>query len=120
MIDEATGRRVLEQWLDAANSHDIERIVPLYAEDAEFVSPLATTLMNEPGGALRGVEAIRTYLARAMAAYPHLHLQLIDLTFGMASISPWYINHKGSRSSAYLEFDALGRITRHVNHYSRG
>ena len=43
-----------KQWIDAWNSHDLERILALYAEDAEMTSDKIPALGFDPSGTVRG------------------------------------------------------------------
>lgn len=47
-----------------------------------------------------------------------MNMQLIEAAVGASSITVWYANHRGTRTTAYLEFDAAGKIRRNVTHYS--
>jgi hypothetical protein len=58
-------------WMDAWNSHDAERIAAHYHPDVEYRSPFVARLTG--GGALLGRDALRDYIAAALAKYPDLH-----------------------------------------------
>ena len=106
------------RWLNAANNHDVNAIMTFYSEDAILESPVVTKLMNEPSGRIKGHEQIRKYFTEAMKAFPYMSLQMIDVAWGVASFSAWYVNQRGSRTSAYCEVDRNGKITKNVTHYN--
>jgi hypothetical protein len=108
-------RDLVTRWLEAANSHDIDRIMAFYAPDAVLESPVVVETLNEPSGRISGSKALRAYFSSGLAAY---RLLLVDVALGVSSINAWYVNQKGSRTSAYLEIGADGKITRNVTHYS--
>jgi ketosteroid isomerase-like protein len=66
------------EWIAAWNSHDLERILALYAEDAEMTSDKIQALGLEPTGTLRGKDSLRMYWSRAFQLLPNLHFDLID------------------------------------------
>lgn len=107
-----------KRWLDAANNHDVEAILTFYSSDAVLESPVVTKLMNEPSGRIQGQAALRSYFTQAFKAFPFMSLQMIDAAWGVSSVAAWYVNQRGSRTSAYLEVDAQGKITRNVTHYN--
>lgn len=104
----------VSRWLQAANSHDIDQIMAFYADDAELESPVVVDSLKEPTGRIKGAAAIRAYLGKSITSF---NLHLIESAWGVSSITAWYVNNKGTRTSAYLEISD-GKITRNVNHYS--
>lgn len=118
MLNATQAKDIASRWLQAANTHDIESIMAFYADDAVLESPVVVKLMNEPSGRIRGRDALRDYFTKGMSAYPHMSLHLIESAYGVSSITAWYVNHKGTRTTAYLELDGAGKILRNVTHYS--
>ena len=118
MLNALKAKDLATRWLQAANTHDIEKILSFYAQDAELESPVVVKLMNEPSGRIRGMDKLREYFTKGFAAYPHMSLHLIEAAWGLFSITAWYANHRGTRTSAYLELDASGKIRRNVSHYN--
>ncbi len=53
----ALGRR----WIEAWNSHDLERVLTLYAEDAEMTSDRIPVFGFGESGTLRGKANLRAY-----------------------------------------------------------
>jgi len=49
------------EWISAWNSHDLDRILTLYAEDAEMTSDRIQVLGLAASGTLRGKERLRMY-----------------------------------------------------------
>jgi len=65
-------------WVDAWNSHDLERVLSLYAEDTEMTSDRIPALGFAACGTLRGKESLRAYWSKALTLIPNLHFTLID------------------------------------------
>ena len=66
MIDRTWAEQFAKEWIDAWNSHDLDRILSHYVEDFEMSSPLIIELKKDPSGVLRGKTAI-------IVALPHAH-----------------------------------------------
>jgi ketosteroid isomerase-like protein len=60
-----------QDWIDAWNSHDLERILTHYDDQVLLVSPIALKLLNGDG-TVRGKAALREYFLRGLEAFPDL------------------------------------------------
>ena len=118
MSSAAWAKEFMGNWLAAANRRDVDTIMTLYARDAELESPIVVEVLNVPSGRIRGADNLRGYFTKAFASVPYFKYHLMDAAWGLSSLTCWYINHKGTRSIAYLEFDVTGKIRRHVNHFA--
>lgn len=118
MLNPNQAKDLVTRWLQAASSRDVAQIVSFYSADAELESPVVIQLMSVPSGRIRGQAALHDYFSKGIAAYPHMSMHLIEAAVGVSSVTVWYANHKGTRTSAYLEIDGAGKITRNVTHYS--
>lgn len=58
--------RFAQEWVDAWNSHDLERVLSHYADDFEMSSPYIAQIAGEPSGMLKGKPAIAAYWAHAL------------------------------------------------------
>ena len=98
------------EWIAAWNSHDLERVLALYAEDSEMTSDKIPTLGFDASGTLRGKDRIRTYWAKALTLLPDLHFELIDTYVSPDSIVVFYQNQRGAKICEYLRLNAAGKI----------
>ena len=98
------------EWISAWNSHDLQRILALYAEDAEMTSDRIQALGLEASGTLRGKERIRAYWGLALQRLPNLHFELIDIFVSPDSIVVFYQNERGAKICEYLRLNDEGRI----------
>src|ERR1700709_1976830 len=107
-------------WIAAWNTHDVERVLALYAEDSEMTSDLIPKLGFDPGGTQRGKDNIRTYWAKALGMIPDLHFELIDTYVSPDSLVVFYQNERGARICEYLRLNAEGKIVQgsanHLEH----
>jgi len=72
--------QIAHAWFDAFNSHDIEMLLALYAEDAEHYSPKLKLRQPETNGLIKGKPALRTWWTDAFTRLPQLHYKLLELT----------------------------------------
>jgi len=98
------------EWIAAWNSHDLERILALYAEDAEMTSDRIQALDLAASGTLRDKESLRMYWGKAFQLLPNLHFDLIDTYVSPDSVVVFYRNERGAQICEYLRLDARGKI----------
>lgn len=83
MIESSFAREFAENWIDAWNSHDLERIQSHYADGFTMVSPLIVTLVGEATGTLRGRKNTLDYWALVLNHFPDLKLELFEVLVGV-------------------------------------
>jgi uncharacterized protein (TIGR02246 family) len=98
------------QWVAAWNSHDLERVLALYAEDSEMTSDKIPALGFDSSGTLRGKARIRAYWAKALQLLPDLQFTLIDTYVSPDSIVVFYQNERGAKICEYLRLNEEGKI----------
>ena len=98
------------EWIAAWNSHDLERVLAMYAEDSEMTSDRIPALGFDPSGTLHGKDRIRAYWSLALQRLPNLHFELIDLYVSPDSVVVFYQNERGARVCEYLRVDGGGKI----------
>jgi len=72
--------KIAEQWFSAFNTHDIEKLLALYDEQAEHYSPKLKVRRPETGGLIKGKAALRDWWTDAFQRLPQLHYEVIHLT----------------------------------------
>lgn len=107
------------EWIEAWNSHDLERILSHYTHDFEMRSPVIIRIAGEPSGTLRGKAAVGAYWAKALAANPELHFELITALRGVRSIVLYYRGARGL-SAEVFEFEESGLVRRSFANYESG
>lgn len=116
-VSDDDARQFAREWIDAWNAHNLEEIVAHYATTATLISPIAARLLPDSGGQISGIEALRNYFARGLAAYPNLRFELIDVYRGLKSVVLLYRNQSGSTTAEFMEFDDEGKVVRVVANY---
>ena len=97
------------RWIDDWNSHDIERVLAHYADDAEFRSPMAERLTGD--GVVRGRDALRAYWGPALIQRPALHFTLKTAFAGHRSVAIHYGDELGRDVVETLVFNADGQAS---------
>nr|HEX4314680.1 nuclear transport factor 2 family protein [Kofleriaceae bacterium] len=113
-IDRAAALDLARRWCAAWNSHDLEQVYALYADDFEMRSPLIIERGFSPTGALRGKNAIRPYWGPGIAtAQPPLRFELVDAYGGVDTVAVHYRSLGRKVVVEVLELDpATGLIVR--------
>lgn len=116
MLDKAFADHFAADWIDAWNTHDLDRILSHYTDDFEMSSPVIIKVAGEPSGTLQGKEAVGSYWAKALQWIPDLHFELITTLVGVNSITLYYKSARGL-SAEVFHFNQDGKVTRAYAHY---
>ena len=73
-----THKHFSQEWIDAWNSHDLEKILSHYADDIVLTSPVAAKLCQDPSGIVKGKTALTAYFKKGLEVYPDLRFTLLD------------------------------------------
>ena len=105
-------REFAQDWVDAWNSHDLERILTHYDDEVLLISPIALKLLGGDG-TVRGKAALREYFLRGLEAFPDLRFNLIDALWGIETIVVYYINNvRGTKTAEVMLMNPAGKIRR--------
>ena len=99
-----------QRWIEAWNSHDLERILALYSDEAEMTSDKITLLGFDPTGTVHGKDRLRAYWRKGLDLLPDLHFTLIDVYVSPDSLVVFYQNERGAKICEYLRLNADGKI----------
>jgi SnoaL-like domain len=92
-----------QNWVDDWNSHDIERVLDHYSDNAEFRSPIAEQRTGD--GVVRGKERLRAYWEPAFTLRPALRFTLKKCFVGHRTIAIHYSDELGRDVVETLVFD---------------
>ncbi|HUL34476.1 MAG TPA: nuclear transport factor 2 family protein [Candidatus Eisenbacteria bacterium] len=110
--------RLANDWAEAWNAHDLDRIMAHYDDGVELISPVAAQLLGAVGGRVAGKSSLLAYFQRGLEAFPQLHFHLEEVLWGVNSVVLCYTNHKGTRTAEFMELSAAGTVIHVVAHYS--
>lgn len=118
MIEKAFAENFAADWIDAWNSHDLERILAHYADDFEMSSPVIVQIAGEPSGTLRGKVAVGDYWRKALGLIPDLRFELISVLVGVGSVTLYYKGARGRLAAEVFYFGPDGKVVRAFAHYA--
>ena len=73
-------KQIALKWFEAFNSHDLEKLLSLYDEDAIHYSPKLKIHQPDTNGWIKGKDTLRNWWADAFQRLPQLHYQVLKLT----------------------------------------
>ena len=112
-LQPAFAREFAQEWVEAWNSHDLERILAHYDEEVVLISPVALKLLNNGDGVVRGKTALREYFLRGIQAFPNRRFDLIEVLWGVETVVVYYGNNvRGSKSAEVMQLTVEGKIRR--------
>ena len=115
-MTELAAQHFARDWIEAWNSHDLERVLAHYEEDFEMSSPFIAAFAGEPSGRLRGKPAVLDYWKTALERLPDLRFELLEVFTGVHSLVIRYQGHKGPVAEVFI-FAPSGRILSASAHY---
>jgi hypothetical protein len=93
------------QWLAAWNAHDLDSLLKHFADDVVFTSPVATQLLPDSDGVIRGKDALRAYWTEGLRRIPDLRFELVGVYAGVETLVLNYRNQKGNLVNEVLRFE---------------
>lgn len=107
-----------QEWINAWNSHDLDRILNHYSEDVEVTSPMIKVALGLDSGTIKGKDHVRTYWQAALRKVPDLTFTLVDVTRSVESLALYYKSVMGKMAIETMFFDPQGKVCRVIAHYS--
>lgn len=99
-----TTEQIAHEWIDAFNAQDINRLVGLYAEDAEHFSPKLKVHKPETNGLVKGRPALHDWWQGAYHRLPTLYYKLQTVTASPERVFIEYIREvEGEEDMAVAE-----------------
>lgn len=109
-----------QEWCEAWNAHDVDRVLAHFDDDVIFTSPIAATLFPDSAGKVKGKAALRGYWEEALRRIPDLLFTVEHVFSGIDMIVIQYRNHKGVRVSEVLQFEGAKVIHGHGTYEAGG
>jgi hypothetical protein len=106
------------EWVQAWNSHDLERVLSHYDEAVTLISPRARLVLGVEDGAVHGKPALRDYIKRALEKVPDLTRTLDRVFSGVNSVVIEFHTSDGRHGAEFMDFGGDGRVMRVVAHYA--
>ena len=110
MLTPSHAEELARRWIEAWNSHDLERVLTLYDDDAEMVSPVIVRVGINAEGRLKGKDRLRAYWSTALQGHRDLKFKLLEAFASPDSVVVRYENERGKVMCEYLRLGSDGRI----------
>jgi steroid delta-isomerase len=104
--------RFAEDWIAAWNRRDLDAVLAHYADDAQFVSPVARAVVGRP--ALHNKQELAAYWRGALARITTLQVRLDHAAWDerrreLVVVYEASLNGERKRACEIMRFDAAGR-----------
>lgn len=90
---------IAHQWFDAFNAHDLEKLLSLYADDAQHYSPKLKLRQPETKGLIKGKEALRSWWRDSFERLPSLRYEPTKFIADDVSLFMEYKRHVDGEES---------------------
>lgn len=81
------------QWFAAFNTHDLETLLALYADDAQHYSPKLKLRQPATNGLINGKPALRAWWQDAFDRLPTLRYEVLRITADETQVFMEYMRH---------------------------
>jgi hypothetical protein len=108
-----------QDWVDAWNAHDLDRVLAHYTDDFQMSSPFIVAFAGEPSGTLKGKPEVRAYWQTALTRIPDLHFELLGVFTCVNSIVVYYKAVLGKLATEVFFLGDDGRAYKALAHYDR-
>nr|WP_288833767.1 nuclear transport factor 2 family protein [uncultured Flavobacterium sp.] len=107
------------EWIDAWNSHDLDKILSHYSDDFSIETPMALKLIPESNGLITGKSNVRKYWTIGIERIPNLKFELLDLLIGVNCLTIYYINTATNKKSVeVMKFNNYNKVNKAIVNYS--
>ena len=86
-------KHIAQVWMDAFNTHDVEKLLYLYADNAVHFSPKLAERKPETNGLIKGKAALRDWWSDAFLRLPTLNYSPIKFIAEKDCIFMEYMRH---------------------------
>lgn len=107
-----------KEWIEAWNSHDLDRILTHYSDDVEITTPMIKMALGNDSGSLKGKEAVGIYWRQALIKLPDLHFELLDVATSVDSIALYYKSVMNKNTIEVMFFNQDGKVNKIIAHYT--
>lgn len=86
-------KQIATAWFEAFNSHDLEKLLSLYDDQAQHYSPKLKVRLPETQGLIKGKTSLRDWWQDAFQRLPSLRYEVVKLTADDEQVFMEYIRH---------------------------
>ena len=118
MITKDWAQKFAQEWVEAWNAHDIERVLSHYTDDFEMNSPFIVEFAGEPSGILNGKTQVRAYWQTALARIPDLNFELLEVFTCVNSITIYYRHPRAQLAAEVFLIGQDEKVFKSLAHYN--
>ena len=118
MVTREGALKLANDWINAWNARDLERVLSHYTDDFEMSSPFIVAFSGEPSGTLKGKTEVSFYWQNALRRIPDLRFELLDVFTCVNSIVIYYKAVLGKLGTEVLFLNQDGKAYKALAHYN--
>lgn len=107
---------IAQDWIDAWNSRDLERVLGYYSRTAQHTSPRVIEFNDNASCTIKGIGKLRNYFQEGFALYPNIKFELLDIMVGVDTLSIRY-RTKNKTVLEIMFFNEEGKVVRSYAYY---
>jgi hypothetical protein len=119
MIDRDKAWKFAQEWLEAWNKHDVDRIMEHYDHSIEFCSPVVQKVLGDPKGMVIGIDNLRNYFSRQLQKFSDLRFQLLDVFASPQSVVLYYKINRGLLAAEVMILNQKMKATKVYANYDK-
>ena len=108
---------IIQDWLDAWNHHDLDRIMQHYADNVEFTAQTVVTRWGKADGKLKGKEELRKHFSKGLTLAPDIHFTLEETLWAPNGYAVMYHRENGNRVLDAVELNDSGLAVKVTAYY---
>jgi ketosteroid isomerase-like protein len=110
-------QEIINDWFEAWNSHDLDRIMQHYADNVEFTAQTVVTRWGKADGKLKGKAELRAHFSTGLALAPDIRFTLEEVLSAPNGYAVLYRRDNGNRVLDAVELDASGLAVKVTAYY---
>ena len=118
MITQKFAEQFAEEWADAMNKQDFEKISVHYDENVEVTSPMILLASDEQSETMRGINKIIKYWKDTFKRIPDLRFGMYEFFTSVNSVAIYYRAFANKRACEIFYFNDQGKIVKSVTHFN--
>lgn len=100
---------LVDDWIDAWNARDLDRIMGHYADSVVFEANTVVRRWDRPDGRLRGIGELREHFRRGLELAPSIHFELEEVFSAPSGYAALYRRDNGNRVLDVVELNDEGK-----------
>ena len=103
-------KSLIEEWQQAWNAHDTERVLSFYEEMIAITSPVLQEVLGIEGVACFGKQELKRFCDKVFSAVPKYSIQVMAVTIGMCSVTVHYVDSSSRLVAETMQFSQGRKI----------